>query len=697
MKVKSRLKCKINVTLPALLPNKIVRDSRGLVTSSDRNRKDKPNSRDKRAILLLAIAQGTAAIGGMLIKGINALVDAKRANSFNNTIKMLNANVEITHNRLVTLESTTSMMAKAIMPVLKDLKLQINKTNDQLASQYRIMSSTHNRYKSLFRQTHKMQMIHHFALLLFKNYLTIQVGTLQRIHRQYIRYESALDDTLLGIGNLNSRYLTHCILDPQVLAKYLEIIEDDLEDTAPEYEPVFTSIYQYYGNSLASFTNTIDDLLLQLPILIKLKVQVPKSLFSIEIVPVPLDAEIYIGDKREYTQIIPETEYIALTDNNYVPLTQVQISLCSKIGYTYYCEYAHLLKKCTEHTCMSAICYDQESEIKANQCKTIATFDNTLESKILDAGNILILLNLQKLWTIACKDVSRAFEIEYSTYCILNRLELCECSLTAGNYLLSQTDTNCGDMPEARDGYFTTYYAFNTIILDIITVKFDIQVDDRTITQSILLHDDIPGYNLPTLEFVLPPVNDDEDLILKEENPEIYMHLENILVHMIDTQDIAIFKSQKDYIRNKQKLSEYLRYAQMWQVLSVIFSYVAFTCDIILVITLIVFFIRYQKTMQAMLMALITMNTNNSGIPSAKENPISRTFPPLFTIKISEEEKIVEDLQEIESMQLIVQVIMVIVCIPVAFIVLYYCCKKFRHTHTLFKYCFPFLPISRIL
>ena len=49
------------------------------------------------------------------------------------------------------------------------------------------------------------------------------------------------------------------------------------------------------------------------------------SLFSIEIVPVPLDAETYIGDKREYTQIILETEYIAVTDNNYVPLTQSQI------------------------------------------------------------------------------------------------------------------------------------------------------------------------------------------------------------------------------------------------------------------------------------------------------------------------------------------------------------------------------------
>ena len=124
------------------------------------------------------------------------------------------------------------------------------------------------------------------------------------------------------------------------------------------------------------------------------------SLFSIETAPVPLDAETYLGEKREYTQIIPETELIALAENNYIPLTQAQASLCAKIGYMYYCEYAHLLKKLMEHTCMSAIYCDQSSNIKVKQCKTIITFDTILESKILDAGNLLILSNLQKPWTI---------------------------------------------------------------------------------------------------------------------------------------------------------------------------------------------------------------------------------------------------------------------------------------------------------
>ena len=146
----------------------------------------------------------------------------------------------------------------------------------------------------------------------------------------------------------------------------------------------------------------------------------------------------------------------------------------------YYCEYAHLLKKCTEHTCMSAIYYDQGSDIKAKQCKTIVTFDTTLESKILDAGDLLILSNLQKPWTIACKNVSQVFEIEYFTYRIPKRLELCECSLTTGNYLLSYKNINCGNAQEARDDYFTTYYSFNKIVLDVITEKFDIQVDKNS-------------------------------------------------------------------------------------------------------------------------------------------------------------------------------------------------------------------------
>ena len=49
-KVKVRLEHKINVTLPALLPNKIVQDSRGPVTLGDKTGCEEHSTRNKRAI-----------------------------------------------------------------------------------------------------------------------------------------------------------------------------------------------------------------------------------------------------------------------------------------------------------------------------------------------------------------------------------------------------------------------------------------------------------------------------------------------------------------------------------------------------------------------------------------------------------------------------------------------------------------------
>ena len=81
---------------------------------------------------------------------------------------------------------------------------------------------------------------------------------------------------------------------------------------------------------------------------------------------------------------------------------------------------------------------------------------------------------------------------------------------------------------------------------------------------------------------------------------------------------------------------------------------------------------------------------------SIQADQIGRTYPPLFTLNLPKEE-IIDDLREISAMEYVVQVIMIIVCIAVVIIVMYFCCTKCRHTRTIFKYCFPFLPISCII
>ena len=91
------------------------------------------------------------------------------------------------------------------------------------------------------------------------------------------------------------------------------------------------------------------------------------------------------------------------------------------------------------------------------------------------------------------------------------------------------------------------------------------------------------------------------------------------------------------------------------------------------------------------------MNTKNTGIQSVQADQIGRTYPPLFTLNLPKEEEIVDDLREITTMEYVVQVIMIIVCIAIVLIVMYFCCTKCRHTRIIFKYCFPFLPISHIV
>ena len=203
---------------------------------------------------------------------------------------------------------------------------------------------------------------------------------------------------------------------------------------------------------------------------------------------------------------------------------------------------------------------------------------------------------------------------------------------------------------------------------------------------------------MPTIDFVQTTTDNDEDIsILEEDNSQMYAHLDNVLVHMIDNQKAAIFKSTQDFNKNKEKILQYIKYAENWQVTSVICSYTAMACDVLLIVAMIVFLLKYHKTMQAMLTAFLQMNIKNTGIQSVQAGQIVRTYTPLFTLNIPKEEEIIDDLREISAMEYVVQVIMIIVCIAIVIIVMYFCCTKCRHTCTIFKYCFPFLQISHII
>ena len=63
-------------------------------------------------------------------------------------------------------------------------------------------------------------------------------------------------------------------------------------------------------------------------------------------------------------------------------------------------------------------------------------------------------------------------------------------------------------------------------------------------------------------------------------------------------------------------------------------SYAAMISDVLLIITVIAFFLKYCKMMQVMLAAFINTNMKGSGIPSFQADQTARTYPSLFTINL---------------------------------------------------------------
>ena len=150
------------------------------------------------------------------------------------------------------------------------------------------------------------------------------------------------------------------------------------------YEAVFKDIYEFYVYKLVTFTNFEGMLLLQLPVLIKLKVQVPMSLYCINTIPVPIDAETYGGKNKVYSLTEVEYKYMVITHITYVPLTETQLGLCTKWGPISYCESAHLLRDKNILSCASAIYYDVEPAVKIKHCKSKYIKSSQFEPNILD-------------------------------------------------------------------------------------------------------------------------------------------------------------------------------------------------------------------------------------------------------------------------------------------------------------------------
>ena len=173
-----------------------------------------------------------------------------------------------------------------------------------------------------FRHTWQITISNRLAIMLLSNGAAMYDQVLHKYLQYYINYQVTLDHFLTGLDSLGTRRLTFQVLDPTELTQFLDAIARQLHTERSSFALAFNYTYQYYAEPMVTFSNTHDQLLVNIPVLLCLTDQKDLTLYSIDTVPMPFDTETLDGKNDEFTFINNSYPYMDINKENYIPLDE---------------------------------------------------------------------------------------------------------------------------------------------------------------------------------------------------------------------------------------------------------------------------------------------------------------------------------------------------------------------------------------
>ena len=375
-----QLKHVIEQQIPAFLPNKIIHSPYGPRTIVAPNGNKwysrkylQKQNRPKRAIPIGVIIAGVQAVGGLMMKGADVYNNYKRNKAMAAAMDTLIENDRWFHQRMLALEGDLGVVAQMVAMGFAQINSGFQTLNRSIVRTAAEMVLILNLTERQFKETHEVLNNHHLALYYLSKGITTLIPLMRKYRQAVTNYRLMIKGFLDGLDELSTGRLCYEVLDPIMLSKYLRTIATDLDRSHSQYMLAFQHTYQYYAEPLISFTNSPDYLLVQIPIFLVYKHQLPMTLFSTETVPVLYDAETYLGLRQQYTEVQLNATYFAVGTDQYTPLSRKQLELCIKLKTVYYCEQAYLLKSKEIPSCHAAIYFDLPLEQKVLSCSFVYT------------------------------------------------------------------------------------------------------------------------------------------------------------------------------------------------------------------------------------------------------------------------------------------------------------------------------------
>ena len=154
--------------------------------------------------------------------------------------------------------------------------------------------------------------------------ISILLSEMERYLALYQQTISELDHLLDPFDNLSNNLLSHSVIATNVLKSLLDHVKDQLNKKYPDYELVIDEVHQYSNLPLISFDYQEGILGIQIPSVIKPRLQEPLLLFNIKSIPVPSHVNEALVDENEskftYTQVPTTTEILAMSSDTNINL-----------------------------------------------------------------------------------------------------------------------------------------------------------------------------------------------------------------------------------------------------------------------------------------------------------------------------------------------------------------------------------------
>ena len=195
--------------------------------------------------------------------------------------------------------------------------------------------------------------------------------------------------------------------------------------------------------------------------------------------------------EKAYTQIIPDTEMVAMNRDTYINVDHSELKQCIKFSIMYFCEQTFLMKHTSEHTCETAIYHEQSPDLIKDKCNIQYYPELDPTPQILDAGKHILLGNIPEPWSVVCsKNDPIPNPLQASKYVIIKNKDLCQCSLSAGTWYIQENIVHC---EEEACSDLQLYYTVNmaVMIYDFIEEIEEVKVRDISLYEEPVKHDPI--------------------------------------------------------------------------------------------------------------------------------------------------------------------------------------------------------------